>query len=561
MRHTKIEQVLFALIVALCLWSCNEDKGNYSYEEINKVTRLCDIESEYTVEVGEQLNINPTLETTFGDETDLVYTWYYSKGSSNWEVLQEGKNLNFTIADPIGMPNSTYTCAFEAKNQKTGAAYRQTFTIRVSGTFNRGYVILYEKDNSFDIGMLVRNAVNQYIAKYDILATTAPELEREGVKPYELNIFNDQTAPNPYNTDGSKRSVYLLTDHYTTRLKVADFTWDSSYDISNSIENGSTLYVNYKRPGISIIAEKMKVGFFSVNGTIYPHIYIYVKDGNGNGDWYMSNNFPVVYFFSYAMNAYRDDKGKTPYTPAPYLSCGGRGTMFFNEDTNTFAYQLLPSSNEMGTTFFYTQSFRDESTDHVFNFNAENSGLLYQGERYNSVTNMTDYAILKQKDGTFKFIEYYNASNITSLVTKSYKLRACIFEANSPIKDAKFITAAPSPNDAFIYFATKDNRIFYADITGETATVRDITDKVLTDGYSEVTALRFVLPGATDKYLAIATYNNSLGKDKGGKLVFYSMPNASSGELSIAEHKVNDDETIQMSWKDFGKIVSLDYKP
>ena len=136
---------------------------------------------------------------TSGNMDNLDYTWYYKSGSA-WNVLQEGKDFDFVIADPIGSPNSTYTCAFEAKNKVTDIAYRQIFSIRVSGTFNKGYVLLYEKEDGFDMGMIVQNSQNQYIPKYNILASTAPSLQREGVKPYELNIFADPTAPHPYPT-------------------------------------------------------------------------------------------------------------------------------------------------------------------------------------------------------------------------------------------------------------------------------------------------------------------------------------------------------------------------
>ena len=70
-----------------------------------------------------------------------------------------------------------------------------------------------------------------------------------------------------------------------------------------------------------------------------------------------------------------------------------------------------------------------------------------------------------------------------------------------------------------------------------------------------------MIASTSSKYWGIATYNSSLGKDEGGRIDFYSMPNASSGALAIATHKVNDDETIEMSWKGFGKIVGMDYKP
>lgn len=322
----------------LSLFACNEDKGNYDYEAINRVTEIANIQESYSVEVGERLLITPELNTTSGNTDNLDYTWYYKSGSA-WNVLQEGKDFDFVIADPIGSPNSTYTCAFEAKNKVTDIAYRQIFSIRVAGTFNKGYVLLYEKEDGFDMGMIVQNSQNQYIPKYNILASTAPSLQREGVKPYELNIFADPTAPHPYQPDGSNRSVYLLTDHYTTRLKVADFSWDPSYDISSSVENGSPLHQDYVSVGRPIVAEKMKVGYFALNGNIKPHIYMYMKDDNGQGNWYLHNTYPVYYFFSYPMNAYRTGNtvyDSKRYEPAPFISCGSRITMFFNQEQNKY---------------------------------------------------------------------------------------------------------------------------------------------------------------------------------------------------------------------------------
>ena len=131
----------------LSLFACNEDKGNYDYEAINRVTEIANIQESYSVEVGERLLITPELNTTSGNTDNLDYTWYYKSGSA-WNVLQEGKDFDFVIADPIGSPNSTYTCAFEAKNKVTDIAYRQIFSIRVSGTFNKGYVLLYEKESN-----------------------------------------------------------------------------------------------------------------------------------------------------------------------------------------------------------------------------------------------------------------------------------------------------------------------------------------------------------------------------------------------------------------------------
>ncbi len=557
-------RIIIVCVGMLSLVACNEDKGNYDYEAINRVIEITNIQEGYTVEVGERLMITPKLDTSLGNADNLAYTWYYRSGST-WNVLQEGKDLDFVIADPIGAPNTTYTCAFEAKNKLTNVAYRQIFSIRVSGTFNRGYVLLYEKENEFNMGMIVQNAQNECIPKYDILTSTAPSLQREGVKPYQLKIFGDPTAPHPYNTDGSGRSVYLLTDHYTTRLKVADFSWDPNYDISNSVENGSPIYQNYVSVGRPIVAEKIQVGYFVMSGNIKPHVYVYVRDDNGKGNWYFYNTYPVYYFLSYPMNAYRT--GSTVYDsdrfePAPYLLCGQRTTMFFDQEKNKFSCQTTyRGSNDFTTSLFFTENLSDESSDHIFNFNEKNEGMLYMGERYTTLYKMKAFAFLKQGDGRFKYIEFGMQSNTTAMVTKENKLRTCMFDSSTGIDRAKFIAAAPEPNNAFIYYATEDNRVFYADVSGSNAVVREITDKVTSDGYNEITSLKFMIPSTSSKYLGIATYNSSLGKDKGGKIDFYEMPSVSSGELTLAKHEVNDDETIEMSWKGFGKVVDIDYKP
>lgn len=541
-------------ICMLCLFACNEDKGNYDYAEINRVSEFSDIKEEYSVEMGERLQISPKMEMEIDNPDDFDYTWYY-KSEGAWNVLQEGRDFDFVIADPIGAPNNTYTCAFEAKNKHTGVAYRTTFNIKVTGTFNKGYVVLYEKENEFDMGMMVLNAQNQYLPKYDILASVAPDLQREGVKPYDIKIFNDNTAPHPYHKDGSGRSVYLLTDQYTTRLKVVDFTWDPSYDLSNMVEKNSPIYRNYVEAGRPVIAEKMVVSHMNSNA----RTYIYMKGDDGNKYWYLYTTWPVLYFLSYPMNAYRGKllSDYQLYQASPFVATCARTTLFFNEEKNDFTIQILPSGpNQMGTDFFFSKDFLDESRDHIFNFHDENDGLFYMAERCNAGSS---FAILKQKNGTFKFIEFENAMNESDLVAKEKKLRACTFAASTGIGRAKFIAAAPAPNNAFVYYATDDNRLFYADITGTEAKVVEITPVAIKEGYSEITMMKFV-PNSGNKYLGIATYNPSL-KDKGGRITFYVMPSATSGMLALIGHKIDEENEQMMSWDGFGKITGLDYKP
>lgn len=570
MRHS-IDFKIMVAFVLLCLFaSCNEDKGNYDYAEIDKVTEIKDIQESYVVELGEQFRITPKLETALGNLDDFEYTWYYEARSKVWNVLQEGKNLDFIIDAPLGTPDKTYNCAFEAKNKQTEATYRQLFTVRVSSSFTRGFVMLCEQEDGFDMSMVVLTSQNHFVSQYNLLGNTAPELKRDGVKPYEIRIFDDSTAPNPYYTDGSKRSVYLLTDQYTTRLKTGNFSWDPSYEISNFVEKGSPLYNDYVALGKPIIAEKMEVGFFSNTGSYHPHTYIYMKNDAGQGNWYIYNVFPALYFFSYPMNGVRVSGNESKrYEPAPFLGCSSTSTTFFNTEENRFYVQFFDAiGNDRSSKFFYTQSLLDTSSDGIFNFNEPNTGLFYMSERRNTLYSHNLFAFLKQENGTFKYIEFKGAASVASMIGSANKVRTCIFDASTGIGKAKFISAPPSPYDVYLYYVTEDNKVYYADLSGSNAVVREITSAVIPEGYDEVTAFRFGAPStlttegdALYRSIGIATYNSTLGKDKGGRMDFYTVSSVSSGELKKAFYDVKEGEKEEMSWTGLGRIVSFDYKP
>ena len=558
--------VLFAWIT--CLFACNEDKGNYTYVDINRVDTFKNISDSYIVELGEHLKITPELKTSFGNSDDFDYAWYYNAGSS-WNLLQEGKNLDINIGDPISAANKTYTCAFEAVNRETKVAYRHLFSIKVAGDFGRGYVLLSETETGFDMSMIVLNAQKEFVPKLNILEATAPSLQREGVKPYGIYIFSDPTAPDPYNTDGSKRSTYLLTDHYSTRLKTSDFSWKPSYDISNVVEMGSPLYKDYVAVGKPIIAEKMEVGYYYVTNLINPHIYIYMGDAEGKKNWYMYSTHTIWNFLSFPMNDVRTGhNGTQRYEPAPFLATGSQGTVFYNTENNKLYYQTMPATNDMGTkNLFYTDLVKDESVGHAFNFSDENAGLLYMGERCKGGNSIALFAILKQADGSFKYIEFNgNATSMSNFVSKGNKLIVSKLIGCTGIDNAKFVVV--SPNGPFLYYVTKDNKVYYVDISNPIANGSiDITNRVLSEGYNEITAFKFVMPSSNgamspiEKALGVATYNSSLGKNTGGRIDFYLM-SATSGVLEKAAFKKDDnDEGVRMSWTGFGKIVDLDYKP
>ncbi|MDR0745348.1 MAG: hypothetical protein LBF17_02490 [Mediterranea sp.] len=570
--------VLFSMLTGL-FTSCNEDLGNYDYTEINTVAigeeydangELKEGINDRTCDAGSTLKIEPILIFSSGeDESLFAYTWYYWK-SDKWQVLQEGRDLEIEIADPIGTPDRSYSLAYELVNKKTQIPYRKLFSVRVTNVLSRGFIALCEQENGFDIDQIALSGSGELKLYKNVLEMSGSELPRQGVKPYDIVAFQDPMAPDPYNRVGLPYSLYILTDQYTTRVLTTDYSWKPSYDISNSVESNSYLDKEYKQKGKPIVCQQMKYTYSVVSDKFNVKTLIYVKEADGRGNWYVCNRWPAWYFYSVPMNDVRPGGGSR-YEPSPSAFCGFNSAMYFDIDKKAFMYQSFPrSAANMNTTdLYYTEALPQEASGAAFNFSDPNEGLLYMGEQQDAIYPSAAYAILKQADDSFKYIEFGDGSSLNNVVVTSNKKRVSIIPANSNIGNAKFFARAPYSNVPYLYYVTNDNKVYKVDISAANAIVSDITSTILTnDGYSEITTFKYLLPNTNgsgaDRTLAVATYNPSLGKDTGGKLEFFLIEDQASGQLVRAKFPSGEVEEgayqIDMSWKGLGKVVGLSYK-
>ncbi|GAB6009862.1 PKD-like family lipoprotein [Dysgonomonas reticulitermitis] len=561
--------VLFSFLAVMV--ACNEDLGNYDYKNIN-IVKIRDTGndkglSNYTCDLGETLKIEPILEFSAGeDESLFTYTWYY-RTSNGWQVLQEGRNLDIEVADPIGMPDKTYSLAYEIVNKKNQIPYRKTFLLKVNNPLTRGFLALCEHDNDFDIDQIALSSAGQFTLYKNILEMSGSELPRQGVKPYDVLAFHDPMAPDPYNKAGLEYSLYILTNQYTTRILTNDFSWKPSYDISNSIESNSYLDKEYVKKGKPIIAEKMKFAYVIHGAIISVRSMFYLNEGNGQGNWYICTVWPMWVFYSNPMNNLRPS-GNARFEPAPFTYLGTSGALYYDTGQKAFMYQSFPAV--VGTTdLYYTQALPNEAGG-AFNFSDPNDGLLYMGEQEDNFYPSAGYAILKQAGGSYKYIEFTDQKTVANMVTTENKKRASVFPAISNIGQAKFFARSPFAKAPYLYYVTNDNKVYKADISAANAAVEDITSTVLSGGYNEITAFKYMLPnttgigGGAERHLAVATYNPSLGKDTGGKLEFFTIVSDVSGQLTRAKFPNNEAAKngyqIDMSWTGLGKIVGLSYK-
>jgi hypothetical protein len=577
----KIKWIVLLFACAYII-SCNEDKGNYDYIVVNEVS-IKDIPNQIA-SIGEKLIVKPEIAFVQGTDTvtlsqneseDMfIYTWYrYAGSASGWQSFAEGRYLELEIDGVFGKPTegAPHRLAYEVKNKKTQIAYRKLFNLSVISPLERGYVALCEKEGGFDID-LIAYVSNKFVQYSNILNRTGSDLPRDGITPVDILTFPDEMAPDPYNRSGAEYSVYILTHQYTTRIKAADYSWLPSYDLSNSIEKNSYLDKEYLQKGKSVIAQQMKTAFRVVNNSVYVRTFIYHKEDNGAGNWYVSTRNPAWYFYSAQMNRMRP-AGDSRYEPAPFIAVGQAAAMYYDTNSKVFKVGTVPTTaGDLGTTnLFYTQPLGEEPAGGQFNFNAPNNGLLYMGERLSAGYTTSSYAILKQTDGSYKYIEFDLTSNtISSITAVTNKKRACVFPAGSKIGNAKFFASAPYNNSPWLFYVTTDNKVYRADISGGTAVESDITSTILKgDGYDEITTFKYLLPQTGDYAepvrlsLAVGTYNMSKGKNEGGKLEFFLMNDQTSGTLTLAKYPAEpaeDGYQIDMSWTGLGRIVGLSFK-
>jgi hypothetical protein len=568
--------------------ACNKDLGNYDYEDVNtvvigesredngKVKRGIDNK---TSEVGVDLAVRPLIDFSAGeDESLFTYTWYYwNTKDSKWYVLHEGRNLEIKVAGPIGAPDTDYRLAYEIVNKKTQIPYRELFNLKVNNPLTRGILALCETQDGFDIDQLALSGEGVFTFHKNVLDEVGSSLSRKGVKPYDIVAYMDNLAPTPYDREGETFAINILTDRYTTRILAKDYSWKPSYDISNFVENGSYLDNEYKKKGKPIICEQMKYAYLNSGGNIRFRTIVYVKDENGKGNWFFYADSPLLLFFSNAMNKMRETEPNplVSFDPAPFASLESNGAMYYDMQQKEFKYQGLTSSlSAKSSDLYYSKAISpEEDKSGYFQYNASNEGILYMGEVLGAIYPSANYAITRQSDGSFRYIEYQFP---TSGGLPLKQGAAIFFAASSNIGNAKFFARYPSSTNPYLYYVTNDNRIYKADVSNTPAVVTEITSDVLPgDGYTEVTAFKYLLPNSNalsksisgydvDKALAVATYNPSLGKNTGGKLEFFKQDGADTGKLVRTRFPNKDVEEgeyqIDMSWTGLGRVVGLTYK-
>lgn len=143
MKQTKY----YSLIVLLFLLasSCYKDKGNYAYDELNKVEILFDGGAFISPRSSDVLNIDPKL--VYRGDTALASTlaetfsfiWY-----CNNKEIKTGPVLNYAVRDLSGI--RPYV-KLKVVNKQDESTFLEGFTVDAIPAYLTGWVVLSKKDN------------------------------------------------------------------------------------------------------------------------------------------------------------------------------------------------------------------------------------------------------------------------------------------------------------------------------------------------------------------------------------------------------------------------------
>ena len=142
---------LWTSLLLLLIASCTEDKGNYTYSEVNKIQ--IDSIKTYRITQFDTLTIEPYISQTLGtDESNLEYLWYwFPSGEMRMQIDTIGheKTLKHYAAAQPGV----YETRLKVTDKTTGVYSRKDFQVTIEAD-NSGFLVLSEIEGKANLAII-----------------------------------------------------------------------------------------------------------------------------------------------------------------------------------------------------------------------------------------------------------------------------------------------------------------------------------------------------------------------------------------------------------------------
>lgn len=215
MKKSLIKQLSAILLLAVVFTGCYKDKGNYKYNNLNKLTIEADVTGPVSVLLQDTLTINITLTETMPSTAGYEYEWVLYQNIAapltRWN-LGTTKNLKVQITQTPG----AYKLDYFVKDKATGVSVMKTFTVNIVGKFNEGWLVLDEESGECDLSMIAPNDA--------VFRNIYSAANRGAVLPggsHRVTITRDRLGV---------QKVYVLSPNEFTQPYFVDFLKVSSFN-------------------------------------------------------------------------------------------------------------------------------------------------------------------------------------------------------------------------------------------------------------------------------------------------------------------------------------------
>ena len=201
----------------MMLTACYEDKGNYTYSDLEEVTVEFP-ENIVAMEKSEPLAFSPTVVSSINGEIKSdnpdyefgcqLYRQAQIDGQTvYWHDINPDKSKDVNIMLP-DVPANNYTIWYTVTNKKSGVTFNFKNTVSIKSTTSEGWMVLSKgADSKAKLGIIYTHANGTEMVRDNVLPEDGPEIiDPTGVSM--LPVYGYSTGDEIYLT--AKKGAYKL---------------------------------------------------------------------------------------------------------------------------------------------------------------------------------------------------------------------------------------------------------------------------------------------------------------------------------------------------------------
>lgn len=475
--------IISVLIVALVVFACHEDEGNYDYNYLAEI-EVDNVSGEFYYKYGAEINIEPSIITTI-PEDELSYMWLRIVTGQGYDTLSLEKNLNTYAHFP--------DCNIQLRVIHNPSGIHHTFSsdVFVSLPFSSGWAVLSDKGTHSEFNFL------------------------SGVERDQQNNILWEYFPNTYyNTNGT----HLPANPKSLNYSVEEKLWVVSLEKDGQCFNMENM-----------VKAKAVSEYIGSNEYIQPPYNIdYINLGNDrNKDGTRMITSGGDLFAAIGVLSGSEFKFYAPilgehYIKDKIIAVGDMHQLFFDEQARRFMFVNLRNSKSESKAATLAEGTDDKGID-VTNLSMDCVFLEYAGISWD---NPIFYSILKNSQGEYFLVNMDDNFDTGNIDPNPYDLR---------IKNTQKIDPSVINENTKIFIPKGSKNIFF--ITGNKIHIYVGANNVFYNNWFEATGdiKAFYLNMGSNSEFAIALPNG-----QNSKVEIRSFPKAELIKTLSVEGEVKD---------------------